>query len=327
MLCAMLVALMVAIGGITRLTESGLSIVEWKLVSGTLPPLSQAAWVAEFEAYKQTPQFQQVNRDFCLSDFKGIFWLEYIHRLLGRVIGMVVFVPFVYFAVRRALPRRLVWRGLGISALVGAQGAVGWVMVASGLQDQPRVEPLKLALHLLLAFAVFALLQWTRWQVNATARPSTSPRLALFTRLLLLTATLQIFFGALIAGLRAGLTYNTYPLMDGALVPDGLHRLQPWWLNHLENVVMVQFQHRMLAIGLVIMILTFIFYAWKRLDQRPLLLRLLVVIFLQFGLGVITLLSVVNPWFASAHQLMALLLFSLLVRLIYVTPWQQTPPR
>jgi cytochrome c oxidase assembly protein subunit 15 len=235
-LLIVLVALMVAVGGVTRLTESGLSIVEWKLVSGTLPPMSETAWQEEFDAYKTSPQYLKVNHTFTLPDFQHIFWLEYLHRLLGRIIGLAVFLPLVYFIIRRALPKPLLWRMIAITVLVGAQGTVGWIMVASGLTDQPRVAPIKLALHLLLAFSLFGALLWTRWQAIGSARSATDCKIVIATRLLLVLALIQLAFGALVAGLRAGKTYNTYPLMDGKWVPDGLYRLAPWWDNHVVYI-------------------------------------------------------------------------------------------
>lgn len=323
MLCLVLIALMVALGGVTRLTESGLSIVEWKLVSGTLPPLNQADWEAEFAEYQQSPQFQQVNHYFTLADFKRIFWLEYLHRLLGRIIGMAVALPLVYFAVRRALPGPLLRRMVGVALLVGAQGTVGWIMVASGLQHQPRVEPIKLALHLILAFSVFCLILWTRWQANGSPRLPAPRGFAAFTRLSLVLTTLQIALGALVAGLRAGKSYNTYPLMDGQLIPDNLYLLNPWWMNHLESVLTVQFQHRMGAILVVILAFTLAMWGWREARLRPLLHAILGIVTLQFILGIATLLSSVNLWLASAHQLVALALMAHLVRLVYVTPPQK----
>lgn len=316
-LCILLVVCMVALGGVTRLTESGLSIVEWKLVSGTLPPLSPEAWQAEFDAYKETPQFQKVNASFSLSDFKQIFWLEYLHRLLGRIIGMVIVFGTLYFSIRRYLPQALLWRMVGICLLTGAQGTVGWIMVASGLQHEPRVEPIKLGLHLLLAFGLFAALLWTRWQVLGHPRAIISPRLYRMARLVLALLVAQLFLGALVAGLRAGMTYNTYPLMDGQFIPDGLHLLSPWWKNHLENVLTVQFQHRMGALVVAGSVLALAYYG--RAFSQALRKRLANVVVLQFTLGVATLLSVVNLWLASAHQVVALLLFALLLRAAYQT--------
>jgi cytochrome c oxidase assembly protein subunit 15 len=320
MVCICLVVFMVFIGGVTRLTESGLSIVEWKLFSGTLPPLTDTAWAAEFDEYKATPQFQQVNAHFTVGDFKKIYWLEYIHRLLGRVIGLAVLLPFLYFTARRQLPRRLFWRGLAIGGLVAAQGTVGWVMVSSGLVDQPRVAPIKLAAHLLLALSVFCLMLWTRWQVLGHSRSYAAPSLARGMRLVLALVVVQIFFGALVAGLRAGLSYNTYPLMDGQWIPAGLHLMQPWWVNHLESVLAVQFQHRMGALIVVASIIALALRGWKHVSLRPSLKALLMVILVQFTLGVATLISGVNLWLASAHQLVALALLAVLMRLMFLCP-------
>lgn len=325
LICILLVALMVAVGGVTRLTESGLSIVKWKLVEGTLPPMSDADWQKEFDEYKSSPQFQKVNSDFSVSDFKQIFWLEYLHRLLGRVIGMAVLLPLAYFASRRALPKKLLLRCLLIAALVGAQGTVGWVMVKSGLIDQPRVEPVKLAAHLLLAFTVFSLMLWTRWQVLGDVRPVIANSFSKLARFALALLVIQIIFGALVAGLRAGLTYNSYPLMDGQWIPSGLHLLTPWWLNHLESALTVQFQHRMGALVIVAIVVALVAEGSKRSELRTALRSILICVSVQFSLGIATLLSHVQIALASAHQLVALVLVALLVRLVYLAPLCQKP--
>ena len=308
-----LVVLMVALGGFTRLTESGLSIVEWKLVSGTLPPLSHEAWEQEFAAYQQTPQFKQVNADFTVGDFQRIFWLEYLHRLLGRIIGMAVLLPLGVFAAMRMLTPRMKWRGLGLAVLVGAQGAVGWIMVASGLVDAPRVAPVKLALHLSLAFIFFLALLSTYWQVKGMART----RASLGAWALFLLVFAQIILGALVAGLDAGLTYNSYPLMDGAFIPEGLHRISPWWKNHLESVLTVQFQHRMGALAVVAAALLYAARHWRDAVARPTLRWLLVLVGVQFALGVATLLSVVEMHLAVAHQVAALALLGVAWRITH----------
>ena len=318
--CLILIGIMVILGGVTRLTESGLSIVEWKLFSGTLPPLNESAWQAEFDQYKSTPQFLKVNAHFALSDFKQIYWLEYLHRLLGRVIGLTIVLPFLYFVARKQLPRRLFWRGLGISILVGAQGTVGWVMVASGLIEQPRVAPIKLGLHLLLAFSLFCLIQWTRWQVLDKARSTSSPTFARGVRVVFAFIVLQIFMGALVAGLRAGLSYNTYPLMDGQLIPEGLYALAPWWLNHFESILTVQFQHRMGAIAVALAIFAVAACGWKYEALRRALGIVTITVIVQFALGVATLLSGINLWLASAHQFFALGLLSHFLLLLYLCP-------
>ncbi len=323
MLCLTLVALMVAVGGVTRLTESGLSIVEWKLVSGTLPPLSDAAWNDEFEQYKTSPQYRSMNRDnFGVSDFKNIFWLEYLHRLLGRIIGFTIIIPFISFWARGALTPALRNRMLFISLLVAAQGTVGWIMVASGLVDVPRVAPIKLAAHLLLAFSLFAALLWTRWQVLGISRVSSSRSMAIAARIFGALLVVQIAFGALVAGLRAGLSYNTYPLMDGQLIPDGLYFQTPWWLNHVESILTVQFQHRMGALIIVAGAALLALASCKitHPKSRRAIYAVGALVAVQFLLGVATLLSGVNIALASLHQLVALALFGHVIWIIYLTP-------
>jgi len=319
--CAALVALMVLIGGLTRLTESGLSIVEWKLFSGILPPMSHEAWEVEFAAYKTSPEYLKVNKGFSPGDFQRIFWLEYIHRVLGRVIGLALILPFIYFVARRQLSKPLIKRMAFACVLVAAQGTVGWIMVASGLVEQPRVEPLKLALHLSLALTLFAVLLWTRWQV-ATHRPTYASQGRVGLHLLALAVAIQIVLGALVAGLDAGYSYNSFPLMDGALIPEGLHHLQPWWLNHVESILTVQFQHRIGAYAVVVLASLCVACLWRQAvpAQRTWLAALAGGVFLQFALGVATLLSVMNIALASLHQMGAVLLLGITLRLIWLFP-------
>jgi cytochrome c oxidase assembly protein subunit 15 len=325
LLCAALVVGMVLIGGLTRLTESGLSIVEWKLFSGIFPPMSEQGWAKEFARYQTSPEFKQVNRGFSVADFQRIFWLEYIHRVLGRVIGLALVLPFFYFLARRAMPGWLAWRMAFACVLVAAQGTVGWIMVASGLKHEPRVDAVKLALHLSLALALYGLLLWTRWQLRAKPRPTASA-FPTGWRILALLACVQIVFGALVAGLDAGLSYNSFPLMDGHLLPSGLHRLQPWWLNHVENVLTVQFQHRALAYGVALLALGLSAAAWRRatLKQKRAIRWLVAIVLVQFGLGVATLLTGVNLALASAHQLGAVALLSILLRFIWLFPYRKS---
>lgn len=324
-LCAVLVVAMVLIGGLTRLTESGLSIVQWKLFSGILPPLTDEAWHTEFDAYKQTPEYKHVNSGFSVWDFRRIFWLEYIHRVLGRLIGLTLILPFAYFAARRMLPKPLMRRMGFACLLVAAQGTVGWIMVASGLVDEPRVAPLKLALHLSLALLLFLLLLWTRWQVSGTPRGTAHRRDAWLVRILWLAVGLQIIFGALVAGLDAGYAYNTFPLMDGRFIPTDLYFFSPWWLNHVENMRTVQFQHRMLAYLVVIGMFMLVVRIWKRASgtQRTWLGVLACAVAFQFTLGLFTLLTVVNIALASLHQLGAVLLIGVLARLAWAYPLQK----
>lgn len=316
--CMLCVALMVFIGGVTRLTESGLSIVEWKLVSGTLPPLSDAAWEQEFSEYKQSPEYIKKNAHFELSEFKNIFWLEYIHRLMGRITGLVFFLPLMWFFIKKSAPPRFLKRMFFISLLVATQGAVGWIMVASGLVDQPRVSPIKLAMHLSLAFSVFGLLVYSYMQFTG-ARGFATPDRKLFygARILLGLFACQLVLGAIVAGTDAGLSYNTYPLMDGKFVPDGLFILSPTWLNMLENITMVQWQHRIMALILVKAALVLSWYVLRyHRDGASWAIWLIIIILAQFTLGIAALLSALALPLASMHQMMALALLAIVTRLV-----------
>ncbi len=319
--CMACVVMMVFIGGVTRLTESGLSIVEWKLISGTLPPLSDSAWEKEFSDYQTSPEFTKKNAHFTLADFKKIYWLEYLHRLMGRITGLVFLLPLIVFWMRRLAPPALLRRMLFITVLVGLQGTVGWVMVASGLEHQPRVSPIKLAMHLTLAFSVFGLLVYTYLQHSGAAvLDKPRPNLRRLIKLCLLLFAIQLIMGAIVAGLDAGLSYNSFPLMDGRWIPSGLHLLSPWWLNHLENIATVQFQHRLMALILVKVVLLAAWYIFTRHPEgRAWAYGLLIVVLCQFTLGVLTLLSHVNIWLASAHQLLALVLLACILRVFYAS--------
>jgi len=251
---AVLIAAMVVVGGATRLTESGLSIVEWKPVPGALPPLSDTAWHEAFEAYKTIPQYREMNAGMTLDEFKTIFWWEWAHRLLGRVIGLVYLVPFLFFLWRGWLDAALKRRLWAIFALGALQGAVGWWMVVSGLTHRIEVSQYRLAAHLMLALIIFAAIVWTVRRL--TPRPAApTPALPAERRLratalaLTVLTFLQIYLGALVAGLRAGKAYNTWPTIDGALIPaaDRLFFETPWWRNFFDNVLTVQFSHRMVA--------------------------------------------------------------------------------
>jgi cytochrome c oxidase assembly protein subunit 15 len=321
--CAVMIFMMVILGGATRLTHSGLSMVEWKPLT-ILPPLSDAQWQAEFANYQKYPQFLKENAWMGLSDFKSIYWLEYLHRLWGRCIGVVFFVPFIVFLVQRRIDRTLALKLAGIFVLGGLQGAIGWFMVASGLADRPSVSQYRLALHLVTAFIVYGCIVWVALDMFAAASPSrprmTDPR---FCRRALTVASavlLVVVAGALVAGLHAGLIYNTFPLMDGQVIPKGLGDLSPWYLNMFENVMTVQFDHRILAILLVIKIVGM----WLRSRKAPLPPRartltnaVLGMAFVQAGLGISTLLLVVPTPLALAHQSGALILFTLSICLAH----------
>ena len=249
---AALIAIMVLVGGATRLTESGLSIVEWKPVTGTLPPLDQAQWTQAFDAYKTIPQYRELNAGMSLAEFKTIFWWEWSHRLLGRVIGVAYLLPFLWFLWRGALSadlKRRLWLIFGLGAL---QGAVGWWMVASGLSQRVEVSQYRLATHLVLALLIFAGIVWTLRRLADRPPSVASSRLKITSVALLVLTFVQLYLGALVAGLRAGRVYNTWPDIDGALIPSAARLFfeDPWWRNLFDNTLTVQFEHRMTAYAL-----------------------------------------------------------------------------
>src|SRR4030081_2125627 len=249
---AALIAIMVLVGGATRLTESGLSIVEWKPVTGTLPPLNQAQWTAAFEAYKTIPQYRELNAGMDLAEFKTIFWWEWSHRLLGRAIGVSYLLPFLWFLWRGVLSsdlRRRLWLIFGLGAL---QGGVGWWMVASGLSQRVEVSQYRLATHLVLALLIFAAIVWTLRHLTDRPPSAASLRLKITSVALLALTFVQVYLGALVAGLRAGRVYNTWPEIDGALIPSAARLFfeTPWWRNLFDNMLTVQFEHRMTAYAL-----------------------------------------------------------------------------
>lgn len=248
---AMIVA-MVVVGGATRLTESGLSITEWKPVTGALPPLSQADWQAEFDKYKAIPQYEILNKGMGLEGFKRIFWWEWGHRLLGRLIGFAFLLPFLWFAIRGVLKGRLLARCLGLFVLGGLQGAVGWWMVASGLTERVSVSQYRLAIHLTLACVILAAIVAVARSLVPEAMRAAPGRIRGTAGLILGVVLLQIFAGGLVAGLDAGMAYNTWPLMDGHLIPPAtqLAAAEPFWRNLFENALTVQFDHRMIAYAL-----------------------------------------------------------------------------
>ena len=324
----LLVAAMVTIGGITRLTGSGLSITEWDVVVGTLPPLSETAWQDLFAKYQATPQYHLVNAHFGLTEFKRIFWWEYVHRLLGRAIGLVFLIPFLYFLLKDYFDRSLWNRVLLILGLGAFQGLLGWLMVASGLVDRPAVSHYRLAAHLLTALLTFGVTLWVALGLTGgrtdgptdrrTDRLTTGLRMAVRGFALLLG--LQLLYGAFVAGLKAGGMFNTFPLMGGALVPAGLGVLSPGWRNFTENPVAVQFIHRLLGIALLVYSLVL----GRRLVRHGLPLEGKLVgsaVLLQFVLGVFTILRFpVSPVFWGAlHQAGAVVLLTATVIALYGT--------
>jgi cytochrome c oxidase assembly protein subunit 15 len=312
---AAMVALTAVVGAATRLTGSGLSITEWQPIMGVIPPLTEAQWLEAFEKYRQIPQYLEVNRGMSLAAFKTIFWWEWGHRIVARAIGIVFLVPFIAFLVARRIPRWLVPRLVLLFALGGLQGAIGWFMVMSGLSERVTVSPYRLALHLGCAVLIFALLVWTVLGLAARRRPrqivlaTTGSRDLWLAGALVGLVYLQVLSGALVAGHKAGLTYNTWPLMDGRLVPNGLLVLQPWWLNVFENITAVQFNHRLLAYVLVGLGLWQAISVARSADAATVRrsgLWLGVALALQMALGIWTLLAWVPLSLGVAHQAGAL---------------------
>lgn len=311
---AVMIVLMVVLGGLTRLTESGLSITNWRPVTGWLPPLSHAEWQAEFARYKQIPEYKLINNGMDLAGFKGIFWLEYLHRLWGRLIGLAFAIPFVTFLVRRWVDRPLAKRLAVMLALGALQGGIGWWMVSSGLVDRTDVSQYRLAVHLLMALAILSYILWTAVGVLAppgSARGADDRRLGGWALVLAGLVFVTIGAGAFVAGTNAGMSYNTFPLMEGHLVPPGYFFKQPWWINFFENIATIQFDHRLLATATVLAALAFAVVAWRRgVTGRARTAAALVggIAATQYALGIATLLSVVWLPVASVHQLGAVLL-------------------
>jgi heme a synthase len=315
---AALIALMVLVGGATRLTESGLSIVEWKPVTGSLPPLSEAQWTQAFEGYKAIPQYRELNAGMSLAEFKTIFWWEWSHRLLGRVIVIAYFLPFLYFVWRGALSgelKRRLWLIFGLGAL---QGAVGWWMVASGLSERVEVSQYRLATHLTLALLIFAAIVWTIRRLTERPHSPAPPRLKITGVALVVLTFVQLYFGALVAGLRAGRVYNTWPEIDGGFIPS-VERLlfeQPWWRNLFDNTLTVQFEHRMTAYTLLVLAVLHALDAIRSRAGNGVVSGawwLVAAITLQALLGIFTLLNQVPIELGLAHQAVAILVLTLSV--------------
>ncbi|MEA3011339.1 MAG: heme a synthase [Sphingomonadales bacterium] len=308
---AALVFLMVVVGGITRLTESGLSIVRWEPLSGALPPIGDSAWAAEFAAYKQSPQYQLVNSGMRLADFKSIYFWEYVHRLLGRIIGLAFALPLLWFAWMRAVPRGYGWKLGCILALGALQGAIGWWMVASGLVDRPDVSHIRLAVHLLTALTIFAVTLWVALDLlqlarDGGARPARMPTAAIWTLSLLF---LQYMFGAYVAGLDAGYAYSSWPKMGDHWFPADAPLLEPFLRNFADNPIMVQFVHRWLAFAVAAAALILARKAWLK-GHREAAGAVAGAVTVQILLGISTLLSGVELWIAASHQAMAVLLLA-----------------
>lgn len=314
---AAMVFVMVVIGGLTRLTESGLSMVEWRPVTGWLPPLSDQAWEETFRAYQATPEYRKVNAGMSLAEFKGIFWLEYVHRLWGRLIGVAFAVPFAVFLARGWLDRRLAPRLALLFVLGALQGALGWFMVASGLVDRPDVSQYRLVAHFAAALLIYAALLWVALGL-VVRTPPWNPSRPLARGILALggLVVVTMLSGGFVAGTDAGYAHNTFPLMDGRLIPDGLFTVSPVYLNFFENITTVQFAHRLLAMTTLAAAITFWLVA--RTSPMPARARLAVHAVAaaaagQVALGISTLVLVMPIALAALHQAVGVLLLTAVV--------------
>ncbi len=325
---AAFVLAMVAVGGATRLTGSGLSITEWQPILGALPPLSESAWQDAFEKYKHIPQYELVNKGISLEGFKAIFWWEWSHRLLGRLTGLVFLLPFAYFLLRRAIPKPFIPKAAALFLLGGAQGALGWFMVMSGLSERVSVSQYRLAAHLALATAIAAYAFWLALTIRDEAQereaPSAaSPSARLAAMILGGLVYLQIIAGAFVAGLKAGLASNTWPLMNGEIVPPGMDYYSPLYMNLFENPLTAQFVHRGIAYFIAIYAAAFALAIWRWPALRLPVAAIGIAIIVQIALGVATVVYGVPLGFALAHQANAMILLALALWTIH----RATAPR
>ncbi len=324
----LLIFLMVLIGGITRLTNSGLSMVEWKLIMGIIPPLNEAQWVEVFDKYKQFPEYQLVNTHFTLDEFKSIFFWEYLHRLLGRIIGLVFIIPFVYFLLKKRLSKKMIIQCVILLGMGALQGFFGWWMVESGLNKDPDVSHFRLAIHLVTAFLTFAYTFWVALglveniPIAIGAHKHTYfPFLSKSMNVLLIILIIQIVYGAFVAGLNAGFIMNTWPKMENQWINDAVFAISPVWKNFTEGLAGVQFIHRYVAIIVVGLVVFIWFQAAKHelINIQLLSLKIvLIIVFLQFLLGVFTLVYAVPVWLGVVHQIGAFLLLAATVFGIFV---------
>ncbi|MGB5765814.1 MAG: COX15/CtaA family protein [Arenicellales bacterium] len=321
----LLVFLMVVIGGVTRLTGSGLSMVEWKPVTGFIPPFTQSDWQTLFDSYRQYPEFLKVNRGMDLAGFKGIFWLEFIHRVLGRLIGLAFLLPFLFFLIRGMIPKNLTPKLIVMFILGGLQGLLGWYMVKSGLVNDPHVSQYRLTAHLMLAVAIYCYILWIALDLIADEKPVTGfttdiLKLPGKTLMLLIFVIVTMVSGGFVAGLKAGLIYNTFPLMGDSLIAPGVYAMQPWYQAMLEDAITVQFNHRLLALTTFFLIIAVYLYQLRlSLPSRTKMLFNFVLIasVLQVSLGISTLLLRVPVAIAASHQAVALVLLTTLILLLH----------
>jgi len=313
----LLIFLMVVIGGITRLTNSGLSMVDWKLVMGMVPPLSEQDWIDTFNKYKQFPEYQEVNFMFSLDEFKAIFFWEYLHRLIGRLIGLVFIIPFFYFLIKDKISGKLTKQCVVILCMGGFQGFLGWWMVKSGLVDNPDVSHYRLAIHLIAAFLTFAYTFWVALElIYKDERRPNVPFMRKGVLVLFVLTVIQIIYGAFVAGLNAGFIMNTYPKMGDSWIAESVTAMEPLWTNFIDGIGGVQFVHRILAhivVGVVIFLLMKSTKFELNSTQKKSLITLIVIVFTQFMLGVFTLLYAVPVWLGVTHQVGAFFLLGAVV--------------
>ncbi len=308
-LVALLVIIVVGVGGITRLTESGLSITEWRPVSGVVPPTNEADWVKEFEKYKQIPEYQQINKGMSLDAFKAIFFWEWLHRILGRLVGAAMLVPLAWFAFRRAIPSGYGWRLLALTSLVGLQGAIGWWMVASGLEYRTDVSHFRLATHLLTALFLLAGLIWTARDLSALARdPAARPsRLTGGAIAVIAILFVQLLLGAWVAGLNAGQVANTWPAMNDHFVPEGIDWSDGVWMAVTNDPFLLHFLHRWWS-WVAALALLLLARSLARRGATGIATMLVAVVVAQMALGIATVLTGVSLWIAVLHQVVGAIL-------------------
>jgi len=316
-----LIFLMVVIGGITRLTHSGLSMSTWSLIGGTIPPLNTSEWIDAFNIYKTTPEFLKINSHFTLSDFKSIFFWEYLHRMIGRFLGLVFVIPFIYFLIKKKLSKKLIKQSIILFALGGLQGGIGWWMVKSGLVNRPDVSHYRLAVHLITAFLTCAYTFWVALPLIFTDNNTGNFKLFRLNFILFILVIIQIVYGAFVAGLDAGKGFNTWPKMGEQWVADAVYQLEPLWRNFIESPYGIQFIHRTLAL----IIVGFVLYIWfsskkgniNSLQQKSLNI-LLGFVTLQTLLGIFTLVLFVPISLALTHQIVAFFLLMSVVFSLFV---------
>ena len=310
--CAVVIYGMILLGGVTRLTDSGLSMIDWKPIKGLIPPITQADWQIMFEKYQQFPEYQKTNFNMTLDEFKPIFMYEYLHRMLGRFIGLLFVLPFAFFYFTKRITAGLTPRLLLLLVLGGSQGLLGWYMVKSGLVDNPHVSQYRLTAHLGMAVFIYAFILWTILDL-LSPKVEQPPHLKGWSYTLTGLIFLMILSGGLVAGTRAGIPYPTWPLMGDSFIPPGLYSLQPFWLSAFEDMLTIQFNHRMFAYLIVVLVLVFVYRALNSNLQGPLRLAIygfLSLLFLQVVLGISTLVLYIPVPVAAAHQVCAVALLS-----------------